>query len=676
MTSAKQATVVGVALAAAAVAVYASSDSPAPGKDSRQRFDVNLLAVHPFAVDSSQTALRDLRDAIQDLVAAEFPGGDGGPRAVDPTVTGAGQVLHGTVSGTPNELAIETVVSDASTRVPRARALVRGSADSIPYLAEQLAARLLAIQAARDSDELAAFRRTSPSAFRAYLAGVNAHRLGRAGIASEAMLHFERALFLDSTFTLAALRLAEMAAVYGTSERDELWKFETIWNHRDRLGAADRAMLAAYLGPRYPKAPSLAELIAAAERATVTAPARAEAWHVLGEHLVRYASKIGRPRWETQAQYALSRAYTLDSTDASTLAYLLLLAVRSGDSSAVRQYAALHSALDPVGQQAQFTEFYRWLSYQALGDGAGLTAVRGRFDRMPRGSLRAIIDWSQTLGAGLDDGERAKRRFIEGASEGGYRRAVTVAIVPYLLNRGRPNEASRLLATAERGFGQRVDVGTMEFRIYAALFWDADSSEAASAAASLEAYIEGGPLQAGQARDRATAACALAHWRVALGDHGGAKAALARMRRLLRSSPTAPAESMPICAASVEAQLASAERSPTAAAALARLDSLLSAGFDVQLLLPTVASLIAARLYEVRGDRLQALARTRRRAFWWNQLLSTQLHEEGRLASMVGEDSSAIRAYRHYLALRSDPEPHLLPKVARVRQELARLTRQ
>jgi hypothetical protein len=244
---------------------------------------------------------------------------------------------------------------------------------------------------------------------------------------------------------------------------------------------------------------------------------------------------------------------------------------------------------------------------------------------------------------------------------------VIVGIVPFLLNRGRPGAAGRLLATAERGFGQRADVGVLEFRVYAALHWDGDSSEAAAAVGALEAYLGGAPAPTGHVRDRQTAICALAHWRFAAGDFAGAEAALAQLR--------APylIESTPVCAAAVNAQLAAARRRPDAGSALERLDVLLAAGSDRRHLLMGVGNLIAARLYEARGDLRHALALTRRRNGWGNQLLSTQLREEGRLAALVGDTAGAVRAYRNYLALRSDPEPGLRPEVARQRAELQRL---
>jgi hypothetical protein len=49
------------------------------------------------------------------------------------------------------------------------------------------------------------------------------------------------------------------------------------------------------------------------------------------------------------------------------------------------------------------------------------------------------------------------------------------------------------------------------------------------------------------------------------------------------------------------------------------------------------------------------------------------LEDRGRLATLVGNREGAIEAYRHYLALRHDPEPSVRPAVDRVRFELAKL---
>jgi serine/threonine-protein kinase len=88
------------------------------------------------------------------------------------------------------------------------------------------------------------------------------------------------------------------------------------------------------------------------------------------------------------------------------------------------------------------------------------------------------------------------------------------------------------------------------------------------------------------------------------------------------------------------------------------------------------ANLVLARLWEAQGDLPRALAALRRRGAYYMEapfFMTTFLREEGRLAALTGDTVSAIRAYRHYLGLRYDPEPQLRPEVERVRQALARL---
>ena len=49
------------------------------------------------------------------------------------------------------------------------------------------------------------------------------------------------------------------------------------------------------------------------------------------------------------------------------------------------------------------------------------------------------------------------------------------------------------------------------------------------------------------------------------------------------------------------------------------------------------------------------------------------MREEGRLAEATGDTAGAMRAYRHYLALRADPEQALVPQRDSVRAALGAL---
>ena len=59
---------------------------------------------------------------------------------------------------------------------------------------------------------------------------------------------------------------------------------------------------------------------------------------------------------------------------------------------------------------------------------------------------------------------------------------------------------------------------------------------------------------------------------------------------------------------------------------------------------------------------------------WFRRPISTYLREEGHLTALVGDTAGAIRAYPHFLALRSDPEPLLRAERDSIRAELASLS--
>jgi hypothetical protein len=91
------------------------------------------------------------------------------------------------------------------------------------------------------------------------------------------------------------------------------------------------------------------------------------------------------------------------------------------------------------------------------------------------------------------------------------------------------------------------------------------------------------------------------------------------------------------------------------------------------------ANVLLAKLWERHGDIPRALRAARRRSGQTMRrpsYLPSLLREEGRLATLVGDTLGAIRAYRHYLVLRYDPEPSVQPEVDGVKHELATLLRQ
>jgi hypothetical protein len=130
-----------------------------------------------------------------------------------------------------------------------------------------------------------------------------------------------------------------------------------------------------------------------------------------------------------------------------------------------------------------------------------------------------------------------------------------------------------------------------------------------------------------------------------------------------------------LCAALLDAERATALGLPNARS---KLDSADVASRLFEITLPGLgANLRVAHAAELQGDLSLALRAVRRRAGVYGMFpswyLSTYLREEGRLAALTGDTAGAVAAYRHYLALRPQPEPQTRPEVEAVRARLAQL---
>lgn len=58
----------------------------------------------------------------------------------------------------------------------------------------------------------------------------------------------------------------------------------------------------------------------------------------------------------------------------------------------------------------------------------------------------------------------------------------------------------------------------------------------------------------------------------------------------------------------------------------------------------------------------------------WPPYLAEHVRAEGRLAAPAGDIDAAASAYRHYLALRTNPDSLIRSEVESVRSELQKLT--
>jgi hypothetical protein len=267
------------------------------------------------------------------------------------------------------------------------------------------------------------------------------------------------------------------------------------------------------------------------------------------------------------------------------------------------------------------------------------------------------------------------------------------------INRGHPLQALADTAAADESeYGPHA---ALYERVLDALYGDGDSANGALAARELARTAERPTPATSDARAVAhTDLCVAMLWRLRDGETGGVGQAIARVRRRAPDDSPQAVVTNSVCAELLEAKLAAASGAPGATAALDRLDSLVRAGPAGQRAGPAIAftlspayvrtavgispcgfedfaNLEVAHLRERLGDRRAALAAVRRRSYAYHltDYLATHLREEGRLAALTGDTSGAVRAYQHYLALRSDPEPALRPSVEAIRAELGKLGR-
>ncbi|HSJ63714.1 MAG TPA: serine/threonine-protein kinase [Gemmatimonadaceae bacterium] len=686
----------GLAIAAAAVAVVAAAvvgvrllsvDTP--------QLDRGVMAVVPFRIASADPSLHYLREGMLDLLAAKLTG-EGGLRATEPRTLltawrgaigspggdlgqqealrlardlGAGSLLLGDVVGTPTQLVLNASLLGVPGGDSIARVSVQGAPDSLAWLVDRLAARLLTEVSGEGAQRATSLTSTPLEALRAYLDGQAKLRRGQTFAARE---EFLRAVEIDSTFALAGIGLHQ-ASVWGDEDGTGTQRgLQVAWGQRERLGPRDRALLRAIAGPDYPDRAASRDLLQAREQYTSIAPDRPDAWYLLGDHLFHFGHvhDVENPRERALATF--KRAVELDSTYVVPMLHGLELAVLLDDTATVRRFERLRLRSDTA---TQWVPIYRWFAATQRGDSARARTILDSLEADdPRLALR-IVQHAIHSGAGAGEVRRLSALVAEAnttlAANPFFARSVHEALMAL----GRPREARALMDTM---FTSDIELNVLVTRVRNGLIGGADSADAADAVAALE-RMHRSPAATDSIRHRRTRAILriTEPWKLAHGDTSTIRRSLAELRAAIASErPSAWGGDMDVAVlAAMHADLANA---PDARATVERLDSILR-GLDYSInrvYRREMANLVAARLLEKSGDLERALAAARRRGDAWvpqHPYLGTFLREEGRLAALLGRREQAIAAYRQYLALRVDAEPQLQDEVEGVRKELARL---
>jgi eukaryotic-like serine/threonine-protein kinase len=664
--------VAGVATLALILALATTSGRKLPPSVDRA-----VVAVAPFRVNGAGSSLGYLREGMVDLLAAKL-GGTAGMRAVDPRTLlaawrrkaglnedleqkdaidvaqriGAGRLIQGDVVGTGRQITINAEMLEPPGARVAVRASVDGSIDSLPRLVDQLAGKLLALQAGEGEQRLASLTSTSLPALRAYLEG---QALMRRGQFIKASAEFKRALQYDSTFALAGLGLSRSGAWFGQASNDS--GAALAWNHREKLGPADRALLAIYVGDRFPGPRPWKVGIAAAEKFVQMAPDNPEAWHELADALYHFGALVGIPDALQRSAQAFARSLALDSSFVPAREHGTALALALGDTAGARKTLSLVLRADSTSPWATST---RWVLAQALGDSSArrealrTDSVMGPF----------IMGIGLSLGLPLQDVDALlHREELRAPTTEDLTRLQYFSHLNAIVT-GWPSRAPPL----PESFSESDRRGQLYLE---GRFADGDSLAGASAGAAIEKLI-GTPLP----HNSRLMGIRYAAGQYAL-DRGRFKqvrAAIAELSSLRASQDSAwVQEAATAYALLLEAQLASILRSPQLPMLLAKLDSALMEPRYLPFTYP--GNLIISRLFEQQGDLPRALTAIRRRV--WELARSpiqvTYQREEGRLAALNGDREGAVRAYRRYLALRSGAEPRLQPLVAKVRAEVQAL---
>jgi len=635
------------------------------------------LVVMPFRVSTADPALRYLGEGMVELLtvrladAASWRAVDAGtilaawraaglldaqdhPRAQSLRIAeslGARALVEGSVIGSTAHLVLQASLG-SPTGETGIRATVEGPADSLSRLVDRLAAQLLISDAG--VGEQVQLRPPPPLAsVRAFLQGQAAYRRERFPEALEA---YEKALSLDSTFALAALRTALTADRLNAGEQHDR-ALHLAWMHRAELSAPDLAHLVAFAGPRYPSPSTAGEQLYAWNRAATEAPDRAEVWQELGERFFYSGAVIGEKDWRSRAARALERAVVLDPASEGAQMMRVLLAARVGDSTSLRNIIASPNWIEGLGE---FKNLARWRVAQALGDAAALDSVRRAMTAMNRGELRALAQGTLFDGVSVDDGARALRLLRAQARRAADRVDVLLAQHSLAMNQGRPVLALDLTEQLEQI--QPAMMAHLRLRVLDALYGEGDSTAAVRAVEELSRSLAS--QQSSSRVDGMDDAnrCVVEQWRLWNGHLARAPASIAALRRG-SSMGTIPVSTPPrACAELLDALHRVMSRHPRALARVARLDSLMLTGPAVGDL-SNYAPLALARMYARLGATQSAVDAIRRRPYMngWPRYLASARREEGLLARQLGQPREATEVWRRYLALRRPERETPLP---------------
>jgi tetratricopeptide (TPR) repeat protein len=671
-----------VGVASLSLVAFLVNEDSEPVDSGPLALDADLVAIVPFLY-SGPAELDYLGDGVFQLLASRFTG-EVGPRATDPTATasvwdeasasspmtanrdvalrlGAGLVLTGGVVAGPDGLNLSASLLDISTNEEVAAATAQGPPDSLAAVVERLAGGILSLSVGEYEESLAQLTSADPDALREYLLGQVEFREGRWFTALD---HFVRAVEIDSTFALASIWIADAGNNVAGSPGGGLGR---AWRHRDRLSERDRVYLQARLGPNYPDPATREERIRAYEAAARLAPDRANIWYFLGEETVHLPTSV--EAYEQALRY-FERALELDSRNGNVLLHLQLTNVLRRDVAGMIDATERLAALDTTRLTQLMPRFFRAvISEDRVGALSLYDSIQSEDSYYGPPFLQdspamLVGPWQiEPIMRGL---EQFHAGLIPGSSGAG----------PYYLlyyayqDLGLPSRADEVMTEYERANGTVNHRMRLLDAIYGALP-DASGVAAATGIAERLRGLSDADWTPSQRRDLT----ALELWRIAHADLSGVDDAVRLFRRLQGAAAEARGKTLEAQALLLESMRQVRQGDPAARGTIEAMDALFLQGLpDLGTEVYDAMVLAIADTYERLGDHDQALLVLERESNFrnFNQPFGARFaRERGRLAARTGDTDRAIREYRFYVYMRTNPEPALEAEVADVRAALA-----
>jgi TolB-like protein len=646
--------------------------------------DNNLVAVLPFRVSGSND-IAYLSEGMMDLLSAKLTG-EGGPRAADPRSTmsavkasgidaaeipesaaldiaralGAGYVLLGSVIGTPAQLTINATLTDVRTG-KRVQPIERtGSTDTLAAFIDHFAAELLSLRAGEDR-RLAALTSTSLPALRAYLSAQSNYRASRF---EDALRDYRRALELDSTFALAAMGHVLSAGWAAIADTTTNRSRRLLKAHGSRLGEMDGLMADALVGLPTDTANvrSVRDQIRAWEVVVTKAPDRSEGWFLYGDAMLHFGGLAGYQDNKSVAMRAFARSLQLDSAHTPALVHLIDDALMNQDRETFMHLDSVRTARGTASLRYQVL-----MRNRMLNDVAALARSRAGLDTMDVQDLFTVALTPLVYSGGAADALNALDQILDRATLPGDQAVAFQFAHALLLGYGHPRRTAEVVQ-------RRVAIEPAErsvieaSAILDALYANGDTTFARKMVGRADTN------RGVSANERMAADCAVQQWHLWRDEPARAPEAAQALRRNAGTGRNGISALM--CAHLLDALHATLRDPAKARAKLTALDEFMAVGPRANPQLINVTNIAAARMWERLGDRDAAYRAIKRQAFHpaYFHYRAAMLHEQARLAALVGKNDEAVRLYRWYLQMNDAAEPSMKGHLDNVRRELTRLT--